>query len=526
MSESIRFPSPFGHPDGAREDFANLIEFGLERWGALGTNPEDAAARVIVGRKGSGKTYFMRRVHDAMKRAGGYVSDIYEDPPPTDLVVDFSRRYAGNGRIIEKWAQLWRCSILSSVLSHIARNSSLGKIVGDVIKNSLEQEFSELFSSSSRPSDVCAQAQHFLSMRYNRGALDRLLDSNVAHNLRAQIANCIRLLPPLFFFVDGIDDSFDRAPHDWLLCQRGLLDAVRKLLPDTALGGKLHVSIALRDVVWSAAKDSEHAARRADETYVRVLHWSREASEFFLKRKVETLDPRWFKKLDASGRTITGWLGVSNIPNLRYKIQERTTDYLLRHTRMLPRDIVVMGNNLCRALADETLLSSTEIAPRIREVVSECATLFGVEQLRTCASEFASKMIPREIKDPDQFGAYLDNPDLTEDITDEIRKLLRCTIGVTRFPKAILEKGNHAWSDLARERYAFESADLSETLWRNQLLGCRTVQAGEARDMFFDDRSIGKKLPDADEYLLHPILTDAANVSANGERPVVPWSSI
>jgi hypothetical protein len=58
--------NPFGDPDGARADIQTVMDKfvgfqGQKPWGGIASSPNDRTIRVIVGRKGAGKTVYLRR---------------------------------------------------------------------------------------------------------------------------------------------------------------------------------------------------------------------------------------------------------------------------------------------------------------------------------------------------------------------------------------------------------------------------------------------------------------------------------
>src|SRR5205823_1943848 len=139
------------------------------------------------------------------------------------------------------------------------------------------------------------------------------------------------------------------APMYWLTFQKGLFHAVMELLREPEFGGRLHVVACVRDVVYSNVLRSEHAGRYRDEPHIRVLNWDPVAIRGLLDAKIAKLGAAY--RMDSRVDGVAGWLGVSEIENPLRGIRERVDDYLLRHTRLLPRDIVVIGNGLSREVA-------------------------------------------------------------------------------------------------------------------------------------------------------------------------------
>jgi hypothetical protein len=64
---------PFGNPDGARAELANVLEDyvdfdGDPTFGALATRADDASVRVVAGKLGAGKTVHLRRLQEFQAR--------------------------------------------------------------------------------------------------------------------------------------------------------------------------------------------------------------------------------------------------------------------------------------------------------------------------------------------------------------------------------------------------------------------------------------------------------------------------
>ena len=527
MAEPYR-ASPFGSPDGARSDLtagSGFISFDDERaWGALATRPNDRRARIFVGRKGSGKTLFLRQMQAAAPRDGLYTVPIHDIPPATELVVGFCRRYSSEGELIEKWTRLWRCAIFRSLVSHLLRGKDISNRVPATIRDALSSRFNELLRDFTTPVNITSQAEELLQLLGSTHEMNRFLLNPQWEDLRAYIVQALKSLPPVMLFVDAIDDAFDRAPWFWLRCQQGLLGAVLQLLDDGELANQFHLVIALRDVVFASSKDSEHGVRYADNNYFRVLTWDKPAIDYFVVQKLKALDKSFFRgQLDSEGKTVATWLGIREIWNPKFKQNEPIDRYLLRHTRMLPRDVVMLGNNLCQALSNKLITTHEEAVAVVRREVSRAAEHFGTEQLRICTNEIVSQMIPHGMVGVDQYSAYLENPALTKDVSGDVAELIRL-IGHNRFDFKQLEDAQSLWRSLLKSKHDDESgADLFEVLWRNQLLGYRTLGDPTAPDVFFSDHTPGIHLPPRQEYLFHPVVTDTLKVNGVGERPVVPF---
>ena len=109
---------------------------------------------------------------------------------------------------------------------------------------------------------------------------------------------------------------------------------------------------------------------------------------------------------------IEAWLGSIWIHNESRGVDEELFHYLLRHTRLIPRDLVSLGNSLSQLVLQQKELGCTEIEPaRLRAVVANAGRRFGDSQLAQCASQIAADMIPSRAMERGYGDYYLSNAD-------------------------------------------------------------------------------------------------------------------
>lgn len=116
---------PFGNPDGSRADLKEIeysfitdLPYGQKMQNCI----EDLLnKRVIVGAKGSGKTVYLRKIQSFLKsEQTEYFTGIYVDNKIdqnincTEKVIAFCD-YFKRETLSEKWAELWKISILISI---------------------------------------------------------------------------------------------------------------------------------------------------------------------------------------------------------------------------------------------------------------------------------------------------------------------------------------------------------------------------------------------------------------------------
>ena len=178
----------------------------------------------------------------------------------------------------------------------------------------------------------------------------------------------------------------------WLQCQKGLfLEAIGLQSSDT--GHRLHVVVSIRDLVFSSLLRTEQAGRYRASPYVRLLEWEYASMKFFLEEKIRRLDGRFRMRPDLTG--VEGWLGRPTIFNRARGVDESITDYLLRHTRLIPRDVVELGNCLCVEVVKVHAQGAAAVSEdTLRAPMGNIARGFASEQIRVCANQIASDDIP------------------------------------------------------------------------------------------------------------------------------------
>src|SRR6201986_2539205 len=252
----------------------------------------------------------------------------------------------------------------------------------------------------------------------------------------------------------------------WLKCQEGLFYQVMRLLRDHKLGGRLHVVICIRDIVMSSVYRSEHAPRYYNEPHIRVLTWDRSSLLYLLQRKLQRLPPSLLMGRAASGPpTIGDWLGINGeCPGS--DDDGPIEDYLLSHTRLIPRDIISLGNDLNEEVLRQKQAGSVGLPPAALErVVQRCAKRFGDSQLAQCANQISSDLMPKNAALHDYSELFTSTQAYISGVQEDVRSFVRM-IGVDRFARADLLALQEV-ADLHFEK----TTDLASVLWQNGLLG-------------------------------------------------------
>lgn len=525
---------PFGDPDGSRADIHDLLSgfvgfSGDPAFGDLRIGRHELQARAIVGGKGAGKSVYLRRLQaDAEKQNGVYSEDtpvyadiIQRDVPTTESIVRICQWYPA-AFLTEKWKWIWRRAIMRSLVSHLLCSSDLKTYVPDNLRDELDQGYPTLYGRFHKPLSIYSQVRHIINSHQGKAALSKYLEHPNWDDLEVTLGDVLRESPPVCFYIDAVDDEFAHAPMYWLICQKALFYEVMRLLREDQFGGRLHVMICIRDVVFSSVLRSEHASRYRESPHIRLLDWDRESLRYFLQAKLDGLPARFFPS-SGGERSVATWLGTEIVTNVQREaeISEQIEDYLLRHIRPHPRDIVILGNMLCRGLDKARALGMANLPEHwISEIVAHAAKDFGDEQLKICANQMSADMLPPHAEQHLLTNVYTGADAYAPVLGQHLKDFLHSTVGRDRFDngfcKQVAEQASREFS---------KQTDVLSVLWQNGLIGYGDGDIrGEGVTFYrLNDKSDDLTLPmDRDFYALHSCLIDSAGIEPVGP-PVVPY---
>ena len=444
---------PFGPPDGARADLdeirQNLLEFAdapadedFESTG--GKN----SPRLIVGKKGVGKTVYLRNLRaNTNDDHSVYADEVRHDVPVTEDVIKVCEMYPPN-LAAESWMWIWRRAIMRSLASHILCQPKLrGRLDLDDLEQ-LESEFRPVLGRFRNPRSVYTEARTIAADARSRDSLKREMRHRDWDDIEDLLGRLLATLPPVCFYLDSVDEQLGTAPNYWLQCQLGLSRQVLELLRDVRFGGRLRVVVAIRDLVRSSLLQGESGTRFARTGHIRVLDWDHASIQRFLREKIHRLPPRY--RMSTEGDDVRAWLGVDEIHNHRRGVTEELESYLLRHTRLIPRDIVQLGNELSVAVVAAKADGALGLQPQtIRTAVAKVAKEFADEQIAVCGNHLASDTIPMDAG-RQGFAEFYTSGLYAESVHDELCRFI-AEVGHDRFEMADLKKaleGNRRQRDV------------------------------------------------------------------------------
>lgn len=396
---------PFGESDAARAD--TLDEYISIR----GASPEfftnrSLHYRVIIGKKGAGKTLFLRRLEQALvndanpwlikyepnKLRSSIVAELTRESR-AQFVSLSSRGFRVDPRRASKefWSYLWERALFLSIFNMIYPEIVERRLTNFIESSAELKKFTKLFSLTKSP--ISALLSLASTWEYNNKKIRRGLDDPRWNDLGELVSEASKHLPPIAVIIDGLDDHFDTAPDSWVDCQHGLFRAIFDLLsrPDR-FGNRVHIIASIREVVFSSLLHSEHASRHLTSSYISYITWSEDGALELFSRK---LAKRLGREAEHPSRRtlerhIEEWLGFSRLTNLVSGRVEDVSSYILRHTRLLPRDIVIMGNTIDHEIKTRKGQGRQFSQGKLRQTVSRVAESIAREALFSCANEYIS----------------------------------------------------------------------------------------------------------------------------------------
>jgi hypothetical protein len=512
---------PFGTPDGSRADLKEIMDgfVGIVDEAAdLGDPGDDLSARIIVGRMGSGKTLYLRRSQAfAANDHATYADEVRSDLPSTQDVIRVCHRYESH-LITETWTAIWRKALLRALASHLLFAGPLRGGLSFEEREDLTGRYVALLGRPEAPRSPYVEVAEILHKHQSRTALDRYLRDDRWADLTSHLAAALHKSKPVYFFLDAIDEQFAHAPMYWLKFQKGLFYTVMALLREPCFGARLHVVACVRDIVYSDILRSEHSGRYRDEPHIRVLNWDAKAIGDLLAAKVGNLRPN--HRMDPEVAGVPGWLGVREIANAERGVPELVDDYVLRHTRLLPRDLVEMGNALSREVAAAKAGGAKTLAPEtIRRVVDRAAAGFADMQLRVCANQIVADMMPANAVAQGYSEVYLGDTQYARGIVEDLRQVL-AALQTDRFDGVALHRARVEASRRLKD-HVRPDGDLDpglhvlDVFWQHGLLG---YEDGSGHVRFASSLDVNDfHLPlDRRAYVLHPCVAHTTTVQSVG----------
>jgi hypothetical protein len=480
----------------------------------------DDVARVIVGRPGAGKTRYLKELRRRLDEAGTHdLMPLDFGPPSLTAVIRIAEEieFRPPAERVDVWRKLWKRTITRAVVAQI---SSEGMPTA-----SFDPFQKDLLGSAAGPRPICSEFDQILNELGSLPQLLRFLDDPRWNSVDAALHDVLEGRPKsLCYFVDIVEDDSAYAPLYWLWCLKGLLRQIIQFIREpVGASDNVRIYLAIRDQAWISL--AKLAPSMEQHPSVRLLRWDPTTLLAFFARKIlELPDSYRFGVIDPSGSaedTVAAWLGSSRIDNVVRSIEEPMHSYILRHTRLIPRDIVVAGN----ALAGEVFLARSRGDDRVdpdgvQLAVAAAGLVAGREELYSCALEIVSSKLA-EARNSAERDAVLPDEDAVGRVTDQLGQMLGSC-----FEDVIKDKELDGVIESMGPSFAGQ-VDLKALLWRHGLIGWGPGVAGPFRFSYGFGLLGGDAPPPADTYVaLHPSLIDATGIRPARAEPVNPYPEV
>jgi predicted MPP superfamily phosphohydrolase len=386
------FGSGMANLDAARggNDIAFFVETASARRFLRSLKP------FVVGAKGAGKSLLLfRRMLEARTLSGALVlpsrgSQPYVPAQALGDLVSFSQYYqlwGADGRpLLGRWSALWEWSLLRSILVGWARYAT-------------EHSNASQLSALKRLDESLLDAEHDDPFAFMRGQLETideghtlkkgLLRLPLLDSMRSFVKNRAHDFPPLFMFLDNLDDYFEKDSNFWIASCLGAFLAIHQIHLQTE--SRVHLFLTLRpEVVWELQKDQNYPKWSLE---IVRLEWDSGSLIELFKRRIRKIQPGLLRSPAYLDRDpIVALLGEDLVrdpaagPQLRDKRTDRGPEeptyesamqYILRNTLLRPRDLIIVGNTILRKTQEPLPAGDTQ-ERRVRDAIDEArATIAG-----------------------------------------------------------------------------------------------------------------------------------------------------
>jgi hypothetical protein len=475
---------------------------------------------------GTGKTRCLVEVRKQLEAAGEcQLTPIEFDLPSLTYVTRLAEDLAIEPvERAEVWRKIWRRAIVRAAMSHtpapVAERDSADEV--GTLADGRDGVDRSLVCDTSVPRTIYADFGGILRDHATVAQLRAFLDNPGWDRVDYCFEQVIqRRDRPLCFFLDSGEEDSAHAPRYWLWCQLGLVRSVLHFAQNDRLADKLRIYVAIRDQTWAELRRAGRPLMFEQHPSVRQLRWGPRSAAHFLAEKIRQLPDDYLlapRRGDDPESLVSAWLGTGTVSRCRgSSATEPVTVYLLRHTRLIPRDVVSIGNLLTLEVLAARRRGDAEVPERcIQSAVAESTRLSANEELQACALEIIARQLASARNAADRRRIVPDE-DAASRMLDEMKELL------ARCEEDVVEREKLDGIDAVATERLGAGISLADILWRRGLIGWSADRNGP-----FTFRANGSSsLPPPNRAIVvavHPCLVDELALEPIGENPVVPFA--
>jgi hypothetical protein len=518
--------SAFGAPDAAHpeptvaeDDQLSSMAVAYIPVGPAHAARARSAARVVYGRRGTGKSHRLKSMAaECIDRGDVSAGRPDNNPPSTEFVKDIAMRAGSDAQDV--WEALWTKSILLAGASQV-----LSAHWGDPATVRLAASYRLLLDHPEQPRSrrrTPYSMANWLLSRFQTPTAIRTFSKKIEWNtFEDELSLCLDVFSPVHFFLDGIDEVEHRDPVGWMACQQGLLAAVTRL---ASMNDWRHLRtvVAMREGQVNVLISGNNGEKWKDSPYLEPLVWDGVDCRRFLEEKIDRLDQKWLSE-PKDPDPIRRWLGVTEIHNGALNVVESAASYILRHTMLVPRDIVVMGNTVSWEI--DRLSSEQRASPDARVEAIRRGVHVAAQQVANTAMGIAAVEMARAAYTLVEGTA----PITGDTVQSTLRTRLIALLSQVPCDRPSLAQISRLIGQLDDELGAGVGDQAFASLWRLRVIGVSTEGSGAS---FYGWSAFDSDaLPMVDRYVFHACIPHLcrvhdAEMATVGPLPVYPSSDL
>lgn len=543
-------PAPFGEPNASdRSDIENTYVDVTDVISAKYISTNDITkAKIVVGRKGSGKTHLLRHIEILSRpkvQLCKYLSlgsDIF-----SGRGIRAFRGVMSPEETTVFWAELWKAAFLLSVLTIFYNQNPERRAIkaihaceGDVFfqetpdlladfRNSIRNNYPQVAwdQAPRRPLSPIAMLSEITKRYTNLNSVNEDFRKSLNFDyLEHDVLQLLHNYGQVHYIIDGLDELAWADLTGWLDVQRGLFKCAFLLSAVTKSTQYLKLTVSVRNYVFNRSTQDPHADRT--DAHLLKLNWDRNAAERFLNERLYSASGGNFARSELleGPRPFAKWLGFeTKLPSTR-GFEESVEQYLLRHTRLSPRNIIDALNKLASDIGQADKQKQDFSPDEFSKSVSTIARDIAKKMLITTAEEVvatipgAEKLLAARQNDYKVQGEFLINM-----VADE----LEAAIAMMEYEVVTREKFGDlldlicdfsigSVSDKGKRQTC---RDIEGILWRSGLIAYRQ-KSDEPWKFSWADGEFGFSRPAiaADEIGFHSSLIDLCGLKVSESAPI------
>src|SRR4051812_47954592 len=192
---------PFGSPDGAAEDAGSFVTFeDVGKWRDLALKDDDRRPRILVGRRGSGKSRYLRKLQMSIRTEKLLDYDQRAEKILLRHLEWLHRAYPDRPARLEAWENLWQCAIYAGLASFLLHNPGCPPGVLSEKNIKLLQD-SRLVPDA--PMSIVTVLNSIVQRFSDRSRLEQYLADSRWHTIEGLVLGALSVMPAIFCFIDA-----------------------------------------------------------------------------------------------------------------------------------------------------------------------------------------------------------------------------------------------------------------------------------------------------------------------------------